>query len=247
MNHRQKQRIAYFSSILAVALVSACSSEDAPADTSGSTCTAGSSTTAAGAGPGAVVASDCHSTGENLICAPSGFPFVERVFAVTDECVGDDCAPPNPTLSEPEPGVLCMSGTAPPGQHARFPLILFRGWSDTLQPFDADALGITKLSFAIDSPPAGGLIVDAGQMVSLNCPDYLFECLAFGFELPRVTKPGTTTAPLADFLQSDSASQHQSLNTRLLSHIAFTVGEGAYDFCVRDFKFLNKVGGEVTP
>jgi hypothetical protein len=241
MSHLLNHRLATLAIVAASAFGSGCGSEHAPDGSSEEACAAGASATGAGGEPasgGPNVGSDCVSTDENLICAPSGFPFVERAFAVDQG---------NPMLTEPEPGVLCVSGTAAPGEHAGFLMILFRGWSGALQPFDADAHGITQLSFAVDSLPAGGLIVDAGLVLSLDCPEYLLDCLAIGFELPRITESGATSLPLADFLQSDSASEHQDFDTRSISHIGFTVGEGAYDFCVRDFKLLNDAGDEVTP
>ena len=112
----------------------------------------------------------CVSDGENSFCAPSGFPFVTRTFPVTDSCAGGNCFRPNPTLAQPEAGTLCMSGTA--REHAGFPLILFSTTPDfgqVLQAFDADALGITDVSFTVDAPPESGLVVNAGIIHSYSC------------------------------------------------------------------------------
>jgi hypothetical protein len=141
-----------------------------------------------------------------------------------------------------------MSGTAPIGETAGFPLILLSSTPDfsaIVRAFDADALDITSVSFTLDSPPEGGVMVDAG-IVRDACSN-TFECVAFDFTLPRITDPGTVTASLADFLQSDPASPYQVFDTRSLSHIGFTVGQGPYDFCVRDLEFLDQSGDPVEP
>jgi hypothetical protein len=215
-------------------------------DSSGETCTGGTSGTGDGGSSGEEPG--CVSDGENVLCAPSGFPFVTRTFAVTDSCVGSGCLPPNPTLIQPEHGTLCMSGTAPVGEKAGFPLILLAStpdFSTIVRALDADALGIIDVSFTIDSPPEGGLIVDAG-IVLPGCSN-TFQCVGFGFTLPRITGAGTVTVPLVDFLQSDPASPYQTFDTSSLSHIGFTAGEGAYDFCLRDFKFLDAFGDAIAP
>ncbi len=184
---------------------------------------------------------------DNLICAPSGFPFVQFALAFSETCPGPDCHPPNPSLTQPEPGAVCLAGNVPDFGSAGFPLVLFRGWNQVSQAFDAAALGITQLSFAIDSPPLGGVIVDASVVIDLGCEGRPPACLMAGFALPRITDPGTTTVSLGDFLQRDNKSQYQTLNTGALGSIEFSVGAGAYDFCVSDFKFLDKCGQEVTP
>jgi hypothetical protein len=88
--------------------------------------------------------------------------------------------------------------------------------------------------------------VDTGSVYVDGCLD-ASGCIAFGFTLPRITEPGTTTVLLADFLQGDAASPNQVLDTSSLSHIGFTIEAAAYDFCVSEFKFLDANGDEVEP
>ena len=260
MNQGEKNRFCCFPFFVgAVVFVAGCGPNDEPAPAadgaSGATCVGGSAGTSGsgtGADSGAGGAPDdapgCVSDGENVLCAPAGFPFVTRTFADTESCTGSACAPPNPTLTQPEAGTLCISGTAPDGGYAGFPLILLLTTPDfgtLLRAFDADARGIIGVSFTIDPLPEGGVMVDAG-VVRADCSN-TFECVGFGFKLPRIVDPGTTTVPLVDFLQSDARSSYQIFDTSALSHIGFSVGEGPYDFCVRDFKFLDAAGDEIKP
>jgi hypothetical protein len=253
MRHHERKRMPSLVSIAAIgatAFLAGCGSQDETQleaeGSAGETCTGGTSGVGAG---GAGEEAGCVSDGENVLCAPIGFPFVTRTFAVTTSCVGSGCPRPNPTLTQPEAGVLCMSGTAPGSHEAGFPLILFSStpdFSTIVRPFDADALGITDVSFTIDSLPEGGLLVDAGIVRPGDCSNTL-ECVGFGFTLPRIIDAGPTTVPLVDFLQSDPASSDQTFDTSSLSHIGFTAGEGPYDFCLSDFKFLDAFGDSIEP
>jgi hypothetical protein len=238
----------------ATMLLAGCNSQD---DTrpgadgaSGGTCSEGG----ARGGETSVEETGCVGDGENMLCAPSGFPFVTRTFAV---CAGSDCsglprsaeAPPNPTLSQPEVGTLCFSGIVAEHEEAGFPLILFTSSPDfgqIVEAFDANELGITDLSFTLDSVPEGGIMVDAGIVATDAC-SVPFDCLGVGFLLPRITQAGTVTVRLADFLQSDPARPHQDFDTSSLSHIGFTVGPGPSDFCLSDFEFLDASGAPVEP
>jgi hypothetical protein len=193
---------------------------------------------------------DCVGPLENHFCAPNGFPFVQRAFAVTENCPGAECHPPNPTLTLPAPGTLCMSGMVPERGWHGLRLSLFpanQDGSEAVSPFDAEALGITRISFTIDSPPPGGILVDFTNLVPEDCTGPIFDCLVFGFTLPPITVPGTTTVPLTAFTQSDPASRNQAFDTSSLGGIAFGADEGAYDFCVEDFKLLDDAGNEVSP
>jgi hypothetical protein len=185
-----------------------------------------------------------------FICQPSGFPFVGTTWAFSDICDGADC----PLLTQPEPGTLCLSGAAPvAGARPHFPLILIDGGH--MPPLDAAALGITQLSFTIDSPPPPGVFVGAGMVVETGarCFDNPRGCSAF-FDLARVTTAGPHIAAFSDAVQRDAASSYRALDLRVLGSILFGVYDGEfgvneseYRFCVRDFKFLNDAGDEVTP
>jgi hypothetical protein len=254
-NHRDS-RLGFILSLAgATTLATACgpqsASQPASGGSSNTTSTGGSSSKGGSSAAGGFSGDEpaCVTTGENEICEPSHFPFVERAFVATETCPGPDCHAPNPTLTEPETGTLCVSGTAP-SHGAGLILLLFRDNADAsqvLQAFNAEALGITGLSFTLDSPPPGGIIVEAGIVVTLDCPSSLFDCLWFGFTLPRLTEPGTKRVALVDFMQSDNQSAYQTFDTSSLSHIELNVGAGPYDFCIRDFKFLDASGIAVNP
>jgi hypothetical protein len=263
MPRDQSKRLPARISLLAIgatALFAGCGSED-PAQSELESpkrrmCSAGgcwddwSGSGGAGGGGGAVCEqTGCVDGGENMFCAPNGFPFVTRAFSVTESCVGPGCLPPGPALTQPETGTLCLSGTAPVGEEAGFPLILFTSSPDfgqIVEPFDAIALGITHLSFTLDSVPEGGVLVDAGIVATRDC-SVSFGCLGLGFMAPRITDAGPVTIPLADFQQIDPERPEQDFDASSLSHIGFTVGPGPYDFCLSDLQFLDANGDPVEP
>ena len=198
-------------------------------------------------------------------CAPSGFPFVTSSRAISDACVDQGCpllAANTPvgkttaTLSQPESGKLCLSGTVSPGGWA-FLGVLFsvksQDQTEILKKFDAAWLGITQLEFTIDSPPSGGVGVHAGISLSSTCTDDKLDCLSSPFSLMtgpsssarvNITSPGRVIAPFANFKQTDG---NQSFDTSALDDLGFDVGPGSYDFCVHGFKLLDAQGNEVAP
>jgi hypothetical protein len=189
----------------------------------------------AGGPPGCV---DNH----NVFCEPEGFPGIDGAFAVALSCAGANCQPPNPTLTLPEPGKLCVSSAAPPGDtagfHLSFPF-------DT--PLDADALGITQLSFTLDAPPPGGVILDMSMRIPCECANFLPACIAFGFQVP-LTGAGKHVVALTDVVQTDSKSPYPLLNTHSLEGFGFTfIADAPYDVCVSDLEFLDADGNVVTP
>jgi hypothetical protein len=238
---------------------------------------AGSATTAGGAA-GTIMASNAGgTTGESTSpptagstsdpclsgrCTPSQVPFADAAIAVSDTC-GSTCpllaadTPPGETtatLSQPKAGTLCLSGVVSPGGWAQIVLVFaVRNQERTaiLRTFDANALGITQMEFTIDSPPSGGVSVSAAITTALSCPDGLFGCFTYGFDLmiapgssvpANYTTPGPVIAPFADFKQTVDT---QTFNTSALEHVVFSVGVGSYDFCIRDFKFLDAQSNEV--
>jgi len=212
---------------------------------------------------------------EGFDCHPSGFPFVEVAADTTDLCVtpnGAYCAfsdlaanpPPGATtasLTNPQAGKLCLSGTVEAGGWAQI-VLQFAVFADQatkiVKTFNADARGITQMAFTIDSPPSGGVTIGAAITTSLECPDAPgFGCLTYGFNLMTaplsnipltITQPGPQVAPFANFEQTRSGVS-QTFDTSALQHIEFGVGpaQGDYDFCLRDFKFLDAAGNEVKP
>ena len=201
-----------------------------------------------------------------------GVPFLVVAGPATDFC-GGSCfiptanmtnPPPGATtasFSQPEPGKLCQSGTVAEGGWGGFQLV-FAEWNQdytkVLKPFDAASLGVKQVTFTIDSPPSGGLTVEASIIASLECPgsppDYA-ACVTWGFDLMTaplsnipltITKPGPQLAPFVNFEQTQSGVS-QTFDTTALNFFNFNVGGGPYDFCVHDFKFLDAAGNEVKP
>lgn len=188
----------------------------------------------------------CLATQNDEQCMPRGMHFALATWSGTaaagvavSGCSGANC----PSLTQPESGKLCLSGTVPPGATAWFLLALGVGQRLGL---DATALGISQISFVIDTPPPGGVLVDTASLIP-NCTRGLPECIAFGFDLPRVLLAGPTSAALSEFLQEDPASPYQTLDLHTLVDLGFTVDAGPYDFCVHDLKFLTASGDEVSP
>ena len=196
------------------------------------------------------------------ICAPIGVPFVTRALAISDTC-GKDCpvlAADTPvgettsTLSQPEPGKLCLSGVVSPGGWAQIGLLFAvksQDRTEILKTFDARVLGITQVAFTIDSPPSGGVSVDAAITTAMSCPSDPFGCFTYGFNLmtapgssvpANFATPGPVVAPFANFMQTVST---HSFDTSALEHLVFSVGTGSYDFCIHDFMFLDAEGNEV--
>jgi hypothetical protein len=188
------------------------------------------------------------------ICAPSGFPFVQYAFAHSNLCSG--VCPTSPVgttirLSQPAAGTLCVSETNPnsgdiTGILVGFTVFSTEGVSATyrkvLKMFNADLLGITQFRFTIDNPPPGGVGVGADTIHSTECA--ALDCLWFGFTVPnRITASGTRTVAFTDFV----ADPVRRFDTRGLDEIGFDVGPGDFDFCLRDFQFLDAQGVEVKP
>ena len=55
------------------------------------------------------------------------------------------------------------------------------------------------------------------------------------------TTSGPEIAPFTDFQQSGTGVS-QTFDTSALHHLELIVGQGDYDFCIHDFKFLNAAG-----
>ena len=204
---------------------------------------------------------------EGFICHPSGIPFAEVAGAASDLCGGYDVCPlaANPpagsttaTLTQPQAGKVCLSGTVATNGWAQLVLqfaVFNKEFTNIVKTFDADARGITQAAFTVDSPPSGGVAVSAAVTTKLDCPASGFDCFTYGFDLMTaplsnipltITQPGPQVAPFVDFQQTRSGVS-QTFDTSALQHIVFGVAMGDYDFCLRDFKFLDAAGNEVKP
>lgn len=241
-----------------VSLSVACSSSGAgptgSTGTGGTTSSGGTSGTAGAAG-----ATDPCNSGR---CVPNGFPFATSAKAISDACVGHcpllasdtPVGETTATLSQPKAGTLCLSGVAATDGWAQIGLLFAvknPSGTETLKTFDADSLRITQVAFTIDSPPSGGVSVEAGITIATSCPSDELACVANGFSLMTapgssaplsITSPSPVIAPFASFLQSVAG---QRFDTTALDHLVFSVGPGSYRFCVHDFRFLDANGREV--
>jgi hypothetical protein len=234
----------------------------------------GASALAAGCGsngsaatPGSDAASVSCVDQVGLLCQPSGFPFVTIAGATSDACTGSrlgECAKPplsatTTSLTQPETGKLCLSGTVAANDGYAKIVIIFTTFNlertKILKVFNADALGITQAAFTIDSPPSGGVTIDAAVVTATECPASPGDCFTQGFDLrtetstgmlASFTTPGPELAPFINFEQTDP-SVSRPFDTSALHHLEFIVGQGDFNFCVHDFKFLDAAGAEVKP
>jgi hypothetical protein len=256
------QRVTPLSMLAGLGLLVACGSDIGKVvSAGGATSTGGASTSGGTAGTSGTSVSDADPCSAGL-CVPSEFPFVTRAIAISDAC-GRDCpllaantaaGETTATLSHPEAGTLCLSGIVAPGGWAQIGLIFAvksQDRTEILKKFDAQGLGITQVAFTLDSPPREGVSVDAAITTATSCPGDPFGCFKYGFNLmtapgssltENYALPGQFTAPFANFMQTVGT---QSFDTSALDHLVFSVGTKSYNFCIRDFKFLDAQGNEV--
>jgi hypothetical protein len=201
---------------------------------------------------------------EAFLCDPKGLAFAQVALGVSDTCDGliGDCPNPPPgsttgRLSQPESGKICMAGSVKPGGWADLVLgftVYNSGGTKVLRKFDANARGITQAAFTLDSPPSGGVKLEAAVTTQLECAANPMDCFTYGFRfMPADTaapmsfsEPGPQVAPFTHFKQMRTGVS-QIFDTTALENISFGVGSGPYDFCIRDFKFLDAAGNEVKP
>jgi hypothetical protein len=238
-----------------------CSSNDEPAVRAAPAVAEGSELSSSD-----IVAQDVNCGKDGFICNPQGLAFAAVAFGVSDACGGpiSDCLNPPPgsttaTLSQPEPGKLCLAGVVKPGGWADL-MIAYTVYNpegtQVLKKFDAQSQGITTAAFTLDSPPSGGVSVEAAVVTRSECGvDATDFCFTYGFSLMTTppshvpvmfTEPGPQVAPFTRFEQT-RAGESQTFDTSALEHISFGVGAGAYDFCIHDFKFLDAAGNQVKP
>ncbi len=270
MKHNQMtHRVTTLSVLVSLSLLAACGSDNSKTSGNGGASSLGGATGTGGASnSGGTAGTSSTSTAvadpcSSGLCAPSGFPFVRSARAISDAC-GNDCpmlaadtlvGETTAIMSQPEAGKLCLSGVVSPGGWAQISLFFVdrsQDRTEILNRFDANALGITQAAFTIDSPPNGGLTVTAAVTVATSCPGDFTACIAYGFNLmtapgssvrAKYTAPGPQIAPFTNFLQTAGT---QNFDTSALLNLVFVVGDGSYDFCIHDFKFLNALGNEVT-
>ena len=202
------------------------------------------------------------ATDKGVLCAPAGFPYVTQIGSRSDACPsgGQPCDKPmsktTATVSNPEPGKVCMKGTVAGREGFAWLIVKLDEWNKAMyhivSPFDADALGIDQVSVRVDTPPTGGITMFATTSHKDQCFGGPPECydswdLMTGARtnvVKVISEPGVVTAPFADFAGVDP---NQSFNTSHLGDFIFVLGAGDYDFCVSDFKLLDANGNQVTP
>ena len=220
---------------------------------------------AAAAGFGGGCGSDdpgCVSNAGHL-CAKdlAGFPFAQDATMVSDFCGPLQCSGTPPAgatvmiMTHPDAGTLCLSGSIKPGGFAVLALEFPRKNADgtkVLEPFDATARGITQVALTVDSPPAQGAALRANAITRIRCPTNTggaappLECqYPPTFKFAEITAAGPVRAPFADFKSLDDPSQ--TINPSLLDSVFLQVDSGEFDFCMRDFNFLDAAGNPVRP
>lgn len=225
-------------------LSSACGSTDASSTGSagsGGTSSNGGASASAGAGGEAGTTTCPDFLGEPLapnfgncdsgacfscVTPIQGMSFAKGMFSNTDAS-----GVTQETLSKPEPGTVCMSGTSL--GYAQLTLALAPG-----PPFDAAMRGITQIQFTVQTPPSVGVLPQLDA--------WLPDMTPTGFNWARgvVSTAITQLASLSDFQNPDGFP----LDTNQLLGVAFSVSAAEhYDFCVRDLKFLDASGVEVLP
>ncbi len=212
--------------------------------------------------------SDPTGRGGDFIDHPEGFPFVVVAVAVSDLCPGnaaESCAlarnPPRGAtqvfLTQPESGKICMQGSIGKGGWA-FTVLSFTEYSDTgvVSTFNAEKLGITQVSFTLETPPARGLSLMASVIKQYSCEPPGAACRLGGFyftdsyskDVVPFTHTQKVVAPFANFVQQYPETGSKTFDTTVLDGVYFESGDaGPIDFCVSDFEFLDKDGKVVEP
>lgn len=235
-----------------VALSSACSSSNASSNGSagsGGTSSNGGASGSAGAA-GEAGATECPNfmgqpvdpmfgncdSGACFSCVTpiQGMSFANGLFSNTDAT-----GVTREEVSNPEPGKVCMLGTSL--EYAALTLlVLTLGADAAARPLDAAARGITQLEYTIETPPSVGVLPQLEAFVVADTPPPAPFDLLSG----TVSTSTPQRVSLSDFKSPDGFP----LDLHQLVAIAFHVDAVEhYDFCIRDLKFLDANGVEVTP
>lgn len=163
------------------------------------------------------------------------------------------------------PGRFCMSGKQDPGATNK-------NWGSLLvlllapdapvgiaAPFTAAARGITQVQFTIDPAPLSGLTVAFSSIQRADCliiPDCFttapFELTDDGSTPTVIEDSVTVTASLMSFVQPNWGNPALAFDSDLIAGLQFEPQQlpgvdADYDFCIRDLKFLDAAGREVSP
>ena len=202
----------------------------------------------------------------SFVCGVEGVPFVKVLIPSTDAWDPSSAFPSwqppagrtTATARSPEAGKVCMSGRVENGW-AWLTLVFAdfdaSGWHDTL---DATGLGIERIEFVVESPPALGI---SAQLVSgvPDCTENPGACQHWGFYLSGGNPPAPlvwretqlVSASLAEFIRGSSIDPSWTFDPAHLTTLqigpGFHGGTGDYDFCVSDLRFLDASGKAVLP
>jgi hypothetical protein len=185
-----------------------------------------------------------------------GLSFVKSAFAHTYATSGgapfvtNESGEPTARVSYPEPGKVCMSGDD--GAQLELHFGSGEGWDGENLPnparagydgsglFHAKDLGITAVSFTIESPPSAG--VSPWILAWLPpCGDFFGGNAEKDGSRLAISTSGTTTT------LSFATDFSEPFDTNAIDGLNFDVGPGAYDYCITNLKFLDANGMEVTP
>ncbi len=267
--------VATFSMFGGFGLCCGCGANDAqpPASSgAGGSGTGGTQPTSGGAGAGGAVecpTMQCSDRNDGCMsCAQpvTGIPFVKAAIAGTDNTgstatvrleTDGICLSGNSTKTAGLALAFVDLGPEPPlptcGEGMSYGRAFMQG-----AVFDAAARGITQVAFTIDSPPSMG--VASGFMEDAQDPAIdTAECvLLSNFTLRTapgewterfVTETTAITAKLDEFLLSSwEPVAYADFDPSRIAILGFSVhGSGSFDFCIRNLRFLDANGAEVTP
>lgn len=163
------------------------------------------------------------------------------------------------------PGRFCMSGKQDPGAtNMNWGSLLVLSLTPDAPmgiaaPFTAAARGITQVRFTVDPAPLSGMTVTFSSLQRADCltlPDCFttapFELTDDGSTPTIVEDSGTVTASLTSFVQPNWGNAALAFDKDLIAGLQFGPQQlpgvvADYDFCVRDLKFLDAAGHEVSP
>jgi hypothetical protein len=205
---------------------------------------------------------DCAASATTVACADdptvactgvAGYEFLQAKPGYNDMTTA--------TLTVPEPGKICVSGTlAPVAEYGSADLVVFlspRGADATciLEPFDPREHDIAALSFDLDQLPAARMTLTLAVIQTPQCDDW-WQCVDGGIytwltpdreEIGQVL-PGTTVARLDELVGDDL---QEPLAAHWISDFALTLDaspvELPYEFCISNIQLLDAAGNVVLP
>ncbi|MFL5304491.1 MAG: hypothetical protein ACJ8F1_04730 [Polyangia bacterium] len=163
------------------------------------------------------------------------------------------------------PGRFCMSGKEDPGAtNMNWGSLLILSLAPDAPvgiaaPFTAAARGITQVQFTVDPAPISGLRVELSSVQRADCltlPDCFttapFVLTNDGSTPTVVEDAATVTASLTSFVQPNWGTPGLAFDKDLIVGLQFGPQQlpgvvADYDFCIRDLKFLNAAGQQVSP